>query len=505
MELVFHEETIRYLCEKRFDQLYQEQTAEMTLPENRPEVRRIVDCYGLVLVQNKNVESGMVTVSGGIQAGVLYVSEEERLERIDVVLPFTVSKKVTTEDGAQLFYWGWLKSIDARLINSRKVLVRANLGSELTVLENTECRLSRLTEKPEDLCCRTAEYTMRLPLCAAERDIQIADEIPIPEQQPGIARLLKWSCVVLVSDTRLIGNKAVFKGSISLRCLYEAEDDTIHLWTGEVPYSQYAELDREMEDGTVVIQPILRQAELDSDGQIDSHRLLLNITATAQILVRGDVAITLTEDAYSLSGVFSPDWSSCELPACLDTAQIEQIETVSLPQDADQILDWTVMADAASISASKADRVTIPLNLNLLYSDSDHQLSSKAFHLESAVDVPGSEESRLRASVCIGTETELRGQQLKLPLKVELLYEQVRPMRNLCGGSISESGAGETQGPSLLAARCRGTLWEIAKKHRTTVEALQIVNGLDTDRLDTASLLLVPLGQAAKAAVEVKK
>ena len=40
MELLFHDETIRYLAEKRFDQIYQEQTAEMAVPENRPEIRR---------------------------------------------------------------------------------------------------------------------------------------------------------------------------------------------------------------------------------------------------------------------------------------------------------------------------------------------------------------------------------------------------------------------------------------------------------------------------------
>ena len=59
--------------------------------------------------------------------------EQSELQRIDVYLPFTVTKKLQTEENATLFYWGWIRSIDARFINARKVLVRANLGSELTI------------------------------------------------------------------------------------------------------------------------------------------------------------------------------------------------------------------------------------------------------------------------------------------------------------------------------------------------------------------------------------
>lgn len=504
MELLFHEETIRYLSEKRFDQIYQEQTAEMTVPENRPEIRRIVDCFGLILVQNKTVDPGMLSVSGTIQAGVLYVPEnEEGLERIDVVLPFSVTKKVTAEPGAQLFYWGWLKSLDARMINSRKVLVRANLGSELTLLEPAECTFSRLNESPEDLCCKTEEYRLKLPLCAAEKEIQIADEVLLPSQEPGIAELLKWNCVVEVADSRVIGDKAVFKGSAVLRCLYRSEDDALHVWTGKVPYSQYADLDRELTDGIITVQPIFRQAELDSDGQIDSHRLLINLTVSAQILVRGDVAATFTEDAYCLEGAFNPEWQSCELPVCLDFMQQTQTESVSLPPEAAQTLDWTVFSDASFNSASQKDRVVTPVSVNLLYWDNDRILQSKLLRIEIEAAAPDPGESGLRSFSVPGSDTVLQGRQLQIPIRMRLQYDQIRPMRNLCGGSIEE--ASNEDGPSLAAVRCSGDLWDIAKTRRSTVEALKAVNGLDTERLTETKLLLVPLGRAAKTAGEVKE
>ena len=498
MELLFHEESIKYLTENVFDRICQELTAEMTVPENRPEIRRVVDCFGNVLVYSKNIESGTLTVSGGIQAGVLYVSEEERLERIDVVLPFTVSKKYSAP-AEQLFYWGWIRGIDARLVNSRKVLVRANLGSELTVLAQTECGISRLDDAPEELCCRAETYRMRLPLCAAEKDLQLTDEVLLQEQEPGIERLLKWSCTITVTDTRLIGDKAVFKGEAVLRCLYSSEDESLHVWTGSVPFSQYADLDREIPEGMFTVQPILRQFELDSDGQIDSHRLLLNLTATAQILARGDVSLTLTEDAYCLSGDLEPQWQTCELPACLDLLEQSQTESVPLPAGA-EVLDWTICADAASVSAAQPDRVVTPMNLRILYWDSDRSLQSESRRIESVFEAPPADRSRLRPMTRLEQTASVHGGQLSIPVQTTLQYEQVMPLRNLNGGEINP--AEETGGPSLVIARCRGSLWEIAKKRRTTVRTLQAVNGLETDLLPEEKRLLIPVGQAAKSTGE---
>ena len=47
MELAFREEIQSYLREKRYDLLFQEQTAEMSLPETMPDIDRILDSFGM--------------------------------------------------------------------------------------------------------------------------------------------------------------------------------------------------------------------------------------------------------------------------------------------------------------------------------------------------------------------------------------------------------------------------------------------------------------------------
>ena len=152
MEILFQAQTIRYLAEKRFDDLHQEQTGELPVPETMPELGRVVDCFGAVLVEERRVDSGSVTVTGSIQAGVLYVpAGEESPERLDLSLPFTVTKKVPTQADSVLFCWCWLRSLEARFVNARKLLVRAGLGSELTLLSPAELTLQQLADCPKGL------------------------------------------------------------------------------------------------------------------------------------------------------------------------------------------------------------------------------------------------------------------------------------------------------------------------------------------------------------------
>lgn len=495
MDLVFREERFSFLKEKRYDLIYQEQTAEAVLPETMPNISKILDTFGTVLVQAKTVENGCVRVTGGIQAGVLYLPEGEgQPERIEVWVPFTVTKKVTAEENTTLFYWGWLRNMETRFINSRKIMVKASLGSELTLLTPTEEILSQLDREPEGLECKRSTYPMCLPLAAAEKELQIADELLMPEQSPGIEKLLKATCSVEIDESRCVGDKAVFKGNIAVRVLFLTEDGGLAAWDGEMPFSQYAELSREVEDGVVSIQPILRHLEIDSDGQPDSHRLLLNLTTLAQITVRGIVPLTLVEDAYCLTGELKPQWQTLELEPCLDILERDLTQTIQLPEDAAEVLDDTCLpdrnADAGSGSLSGTIRV------NVLYYDRTQKLQSRlltqTFHDASAGEIP-------TGSICVLKKDgpcRQTGRSIQAPVRAELICVEPMRWRNFCGGEIQ--ACERKEGPSLVIKTVNGDLWSLAREHCTTVRAICAANHLESEHLNGARQLLIPSGGAAE-------
>lgn len=504
MEILFQTQTIRYLAEKRFDDLHQEQTGEISVPETLPELGRVVDCFGVVLTQSRSVDSGSVTVSGGIQAGVLYVpAEGEGLERLELWLPFTVTKKLPVQPDTVLHYWGWLRSMEARFVNARKLLIRADLASELTLLSPAELELSRLESCPRGLICRTETYPMRLPLCAAEKEVRVADEVLMPENGPGFDRLLKTQCAVEISERRVMGEKAVFQGELRLRVLGLTEAGEPVTWSGTVPFSQYAELDRSMEEQShISIQPILNHLELDTDGQPDSRRLLLNVSFTAQLVLWGELPVTLTQDAYYLEGDFKPEWQSCALSPCLDCLETELTQSLELPGEAQSLLDWTVFPDRTA-AAPQGETARGEIKVNLLYYDAAHKLQSSLLRRELELKRSAEASAEWRRTVLPGAELRQQGRQLLLPLRVSQRYCQTKPLRTLCGGELTPRPREE--GPSLILRVAGGELWQIARENGSTVEAIRAANELEEGSLSRERILLIPTGRGLTAVEEGKE
>ena len=496
MELTFSQQTIRCLTQRQLALPCQEQTAEIQIPETQPELGRIVDSSAMVFVQSKSLEPDGVCVTGAIRACVLYLPPEGgALQSAALSIPFRVAKKLPVPDKSQLFYWGWVSTLEPRFVNSRKLLLRAGLCSELTLYSPAELSIPCLTDPPRSLQCKTETLPLRLPLCAAERELQLADELLLGPDEPGIERLLKWSAEVELSDSSLIGSKAVCKGELRVRCLYETEDGELRVFHGSLPWSQYAELEREAEDGFVSVQPILRRVELETDGEPNSRRLLLNLTAELQIVLRAQVPVCLIRDAYDLSGTLEPVWQNLELQSLLDSAVSEPRLSAQLPPDCARVVDWTLFP-AAPEEDGQAE-----LGLNLLYYDAGRELRSDSRRWR----LPVCEKA---AAAPRGVVTEapggaVQGGSLLLPLRAALSWYSDESLQTLAGGSVSPGdGAGEW---SLAVARAEGALWEIAKSWGSTVEALQLANELKTESLETAAQLLIPLGAAAQSAKEERE
>jgi hypothetical protein len=79
--------------------------------------------------------------------------------------------------------------------------------------------------------------------------------------------------------------------------LYADAEGAIHSWECEVPFSQYAELDRDYgPNSSATIMPMLTSLELVADAQ---RRLQLKCGMCAQYVVYDREMVEIAEDAYS--------------------------------------------------------------------------------------------------------------------------------------------------------------------------------------------------------------
>ena len=92
MELVFQEKQLDYLGRVLDQTVTQELTAEVIVPDSCADADRVVDAFGTLLVRAEECTAGSASVSGEVQAGILFVTEDGRLERLETVIPFSARR-----------------------------------------------------------------------------------------------------------------------------------------------------------------------------------------------------------------------------------------------------------------------------------------------------------------------------------------------------------------------------------------------------------------------------
>ena len=345
MELVFQEKQLDYLGRVLDQTVTQELTAEVIVPDSCADADRVVDAFGTLLVRAEECTAGSASVSGEVQAGILFVTEDGRLERLETVIPFSARRGWEGEQSdCRLQCVCRLCSVDARLVHSRKLLVRVGVSCTLTVYAAFTLTLHDFPEPAPTLQLRRKRLPLRLPRGLGEKSFSLNEEIEIPASKPPVERLLKCVYALDTAERKTIGNKAVFKGRLTVHILYEAPDGSLQRQETELPFSQFAELEQDLDEGDLTVFLALTSAETEPDGQLDCRRLLLSAGILAQCTVCGEQPVELIEDAYCLDAELKPQWETWEMEGILDVQTFRETAQAAGREPASAIADGWVLA-----------------------------------------------------------------------------------------------------------------------------------------------------------------
>lgn len=498
MERSFEASTLDYLKRILQKSLEQEETSQIIVPDSFPDVGRVVDCFGTVCLRSKEIRSGSVTVSCGIDAGILYVPEDGgEMKRIETYLPVTVRMDAPDlQETDKVQYTCQIKAMDCRLANSRKLLLRVSLLSFFEAFTPAQTELYR-PDSETALQTLQSSYPVILPAEYQEKSFSLSEESELPPGQVFPERLEKCQPRLEVTECRLAGDKAMFKGSLSLRLLYTAQSGEPSVWSFEIPFSQYVQLDREYGEEEAAIELALTGLEAAVSPQLNGFTVSANLLA--QCLVSERKELTLVEDAYSVTEDFQPHWVQYEPMGRIDRQLLHQTVRAEGSGGVKRVLDSTVfLGEPVQTRQEDQLQLQLPISANVLWEDEDGQLQGMHVRTEAKWELAMAEgcvcwsRARLEAepyAAPAGGGAELRCQ---LAMTAET-YPQTGA-RGICGGEETPRQTGQLPAVVVRAVEPEETFWSVAKSYHTTVEAILQANPSAKDRREEKELLLIPLG-----------
>ena len=493
MDLQFRKGRIPYLRTIANEVQTQEQTQEVRLPDGMPDIGRVLSCWGQVLIRGKEWRSGGIGVNGGAIARVLYAPEDgSYLQCVETWLPFQMKWDIdaSAQDGT-ISVIPMLESIDARSTSARKLVVRASIGIQMQARSSDDAEVYQPEELPEDVCVLKNTYPMILPAESGEKAFSIEEAINLPSSVPIPEKLLHYTISPEVTDQKLLADKLVFRGNAVLHVRYLDADGELHHWRTELPFSQYAELERDYSDSAEsAMQVVVTNLELEKGAE---ETFVLKAGLLGQYIIYERKEITVAEDAYSPKRQLAMQTTMLNLPAVLDTVSETLHVQVPIEKDGADLVD-VVFDPAVPRLYHDVDGISAELSgmFRMLDRDSEGQLQSDTMQWENSWMIPTAPgtkaEVTLRPISANGGKGSLEAD---IGLDARLMADREMPI--ITALELGELHEADPDRPTLiLRSRGKDSLWELAKQAGSTVEAIHRANGIAQEP-DENQMLLIPV------------
>lgn len=498
MELQFKKEEISCL-EPILRQVQNiEETQELRLSDGMPDIGKVLSAWGQVIIRGKEWQESAVSLSAGMMVWVLYLPEDGAEPRcMDTWVPFQV--RWDLPEGApegNIRIECLTRFVDARSVSARKIMLRCGMAALAECYGPITLNYCVPEEMPEDVQLLRRTYPVRLPRESGEKTFLMEEELQIPASMPQPEKLIYYRMTPTVAEQKIQGDKLVFRGSGTLHLLYQEAGGRLHSWDCELPFSQYAQLDRGYSadaEADVLMGVTSVELEIPEGG-----KLQLKCGLVGQYLITDREILELVTDAYSTLRELEAETEMLKLPSVLETRAETVRAEQTLHAEAETVADVQFLQDfPRQYRMEDLIRMETPGIFQVLYYGTDGILGASALRWEGILDIPGHPDTRLAAlpagikaaqAVIGGAAVTLKAEP---QLQITVTSGQGLPM--VAALELGETVVPEENRPSLILRRAgEDGLWDVAKNSRSTVEAIKKANNMDGDPVP-GQMLLIPV------------
>lgn len=498
MVLQFEKAAVSAMACPVSDHKSMELTQELRLGDGAPDIGRVLMAWAQPVLRGKEWQSDELSVSGGVRVTCLYAPEDgSEVRNLETWIPFLFrwDLESDTREGGMVVQ-PMVRSCECRCVSSRKVMIRCNLGCYMKAVSPMEAEIGMPESLPEDVQLLKRTYFLRIPTLAGETTFQLDEELPLSTSAPAPEKLLAVTFMPEIVESKVSGDKLVFKGKGNLRAVYRCGQGKVHSQTVSLPFSQFAELGR-ICDGQCFAQVI--PAVTDLEGSLsDSGHIRLKAGLVAQYLMDRMQTLEVVEDAYSPFRRVEIQREELNLPVILEDRSHSINAATNLPGVDSEAIDLQVFPDFPG-QRRLSDKIEIvsPGVFQTLYETEDGILQTANGRWEHSMEIPAGPGVTMEMMPPRISDSSARslgeGMELNAQLELETLARTETHIPMVMGMELAEELTQDPERPSVILTRAgEDDLWQLAKSCGSTVAAIRSCNGLTGDA-EPDRMLLVPV------------
>lgn len=479
---------------------------DFVVPDIKPDILNTIRTNGTVCIYKKEIMDEKVKLDGCINVYIMYLADDEEssIRSLNTTLEFSkiidfdaVKMGMILEDKVTL------KTIECRVLNGRKVNIKSIMDVELKILSNEEVEFVKGIEEVKDV--EVLDNTLRLNslLGSGFTKVYAKDTIVI-DSVDNLAEIMKVDITIINQETKISYNKVLVKADACVKMLYRTEDNRICSTSNLIPVMGFIDMADVSDENLCDVRYEIKNL-LVKPNNVEEHSIYVEVELEVTCNIYQEKEVSIIEDLYSPTvdlvykqrriKAMSQKTLIKDLCSIREKQVISQIGNRRI-YDVDikpRILNQTALTNKIMYEGE--------IELNFLFdSDNSHKIDAKnvilpfTFNMSYEGIMPSS-EIETNIEVTLQDFTLMPDESIDIKIDLEFLVnlannQNINVIQEI---NIDENRSRERYSLIIYFVKSGDTLWNIAKRFRSTVSNIVAINGIeDENKINVGQQLFIP-------------
>lgn len=480
---------------------------DFVVPDIKPDILSSINTDGTVCIYKKEIMDGKLKIEGCINAYIIYLADDEQTLVRSLNTSLNFSQTIDFGElrvGMRVESNIALKSIECRVLNGRKINVRAMLDIDLKAYSNENMEFCKKIEDVKDVQLLKKDFTINSLLGSQGTKVYAKDTVVI-DNIDELAEIMKVNIDIKNSETKVSYNKVLVKADAMVKIMYLTIDGRICVKTATIPIMGFIDMPDVADENMCEVKYEIKNI-LIKPNSMEEHSIYVEIEIDVSCNVYKTEKLDMIQDLYSPSVNLA--YKQRVITAMSKKQEIKDLCSIRDKQFVSEIgnnkiYDVDVRTNILSQS-NLQDRIIYQGELELKFtfdSNTNANIETKTVIVpfDYNMNCPGvNTNSKVSTTIEIAMQDFVVMPDESIDIKVDLQFivnsfenEDINVIQEV---NIEENRDMQRYSIIIYFTKQGDSLWKIAKRFRSTVSAIATLNGIeDENKIGVGEQLFIPM------------
>ena len=477
----------------------------MKVTDVKPDIVKPKDLSGNVCIYKKEIINGRIKIDGTIDCNIIYLvdSVDESIRGLNSNIDFSefleIDSNISEADiDANII----IKNMECEVLNGRKVNLKATIELSARLYSNDGVNILKDINGARGI--QKLNKIVQLNSMVGKNTAKsIAKENIILNQEEHVVEILKKEIRIINKDFKISYNKVVAKSEVSVKILYLTEDGRINYVEKIIPIMGFIDMENVTEENICDVKYCMKNI-LVKLNNTDENSIYLEIEVEISCYSYETKDVELIQDVYTPFSNIEYNRKSIKAMVGLQNisdkyAINEQILSPEISNSRIYNVSTTTNINTVKIVGSKAIYEGEAF-VNILYESTEVTRIDKKefkFPINYEIDIlEGMNEENLDIMLEVENyNVSSQDDNIQVNIELNISTKMFKTIELNIIDNVEEKELENQEEYSIIVyfVKAGDTLWNIAKKYRSTVENIKQINNIeDEDKLEINQQLFIP-------------